>query len=103
MALVRDEHNARIHLCAAVLAVGLGLWFGLAAWEWVAVTMCVTLVPAAEAFNSAVEAVSDRFGPERHPLIAKAKDVGAAGVLLTAIGAAVTGLIIFGPRLWSLV
>ncbi len=100
--LVREEHNARLHLCAAILALALGLLLGLERWEWVAVVMCIALVLAAEAFNSAVEAVCDRFGPERLPLVGKAKDTAAAAVLLTAIGAAVTGLIIFVPKLLAL-
>ncbi len=97
--LVREEHNSRIHLCAAAAAILAGIWVGLERWEWVAVVMCIALVIAAEAFNSAVEAVCDRFGAERHPLIGKAKDTAAAGVLLTAAGAAVTGGIIFIPPL----
>lgn len=101
--LVREEHNARLHLSAAILAILLGLLLGLAPWEWVAVVMCIALVTAAEAVNSAIEALCDRFGPERHPLIGKAKDTAAAAVLLTAAGAAITGAIIFIPKLLNLI
>ncbi len=101
--LVRDEHNSRLHLCAAVAAVALGIALGISRWEWVAVTLSISMVLAGEAFNSAVEAVADRFGPERHPLIGKAKDVAAAGVLILAVGAAVTGCIVFLPRLAFLI
>ena len=93
--LVVDEHNSRLHLVAGACAVLLGAVVGLERWEWVAVVGCIAAVIAAEAFNSAIEAVADRFGPERHPLIGKAKDVAAAGVLVTAIGAAIIGAIIF--------
>ncbi|MDE7159783.1 MAG: diacylglycerol kinase family protein [Muribaculaceae bacterium] len=103
VALVRDEHNARIHLCAAVVAIGLGAWLGISRLEWVAIVMCIALVLAAEALNSAVEALCDRFGAERHPLIGKAKDTAAAAVLLTAAGAAAAGAIIFLPRLWTII
>ena len=58
--LLRGEHNAWIHSAAAVTAVTLGLWLGLSALEWVAVAMCIGAVLAAEAFNSAIEALSDR-------------------------------------------
>lgn len=97
VALVRDEHNSRIHLCAALCAVILGFWLGLRPWEWVAVTLCIASVLAAEAVNSAIEALCDRFGAQHHPLIGKAKDTAAAAVLLTAAGAAITGAIIFIP------
>lgn len=100
--LIREEHNSRIHLCAAAAAVALGLWLDLERWEWVAVVICIAAVLMAEAFNSAVEAACDRFGPECHPLIGKSKDIAAAGVLIMAAGAAVTGCIVFIPHLLAL-
>ena len=48
----------------------------------------------AEAFNSAIEALADKVSPEKDPLIGKAKDLGAAGVLLFVFGAVAVGLII---------
>lgn len=97
--LFREEHNSRIHLCAAIMAIILGLWLRVSTWEWVALIGCIGWVIMAEAFNSAIEAVADRFGPERHPLIKKAKDIAAGGVLLSAISVAIIGLIIFLPKL----
>lgn len=97
--LVRDEHNARIHLAVAAVAVLAGLVFHISPLEWVAVVLCIGLVLAAEAFNSAVEAVCDRFGAERHPLVGKAKDVAAAAVLMLAVASVIVGCIIFIPRL----
>ncbi|HFA48471.1 MAG TPA: diacylglycerol kinase, partial [Bacteroidetes bacterium] len=40
--------------------------------------------------------------PERHPLAGHTKDLAAAGVLLTATGAVVVGVLIFLPRLMKL-
>lgn len=97
--LFREEHNSRIHLSAALLVVVAGFIVGLERWEWVAVVGCIGWVIMAEAFNSAVEAVADRFGGERHPLIAKAKDIAAGGVLVSAIAAAIIGMIIFLRKL----
>ena len=48
------------------------------------------------------EALVDLVTAEYHPLAKIAKDVAAGVVLLTAIGAVVVGLIIFLPRLLSL-
>lgn len=39
----------------------------------------------AELFNSALEAVVDRIGPEHHPLSGHAKDMGSAAVLLSML------------------
>ena len=101
--LFREEHNARIHAVAAVVAVGLGCWLDLSAGEWCAVVMCIGAVIAAEALNSAVEALADRITTDRDPLIGKAKDFAAAAVLITAIAAAVVGCIIFLPKLLNLI
>ena len=97
--LLRDEHNSRIHVLAMACAVALGFAFHLSAGEWCVVALCCGGVLMAEAMNSAIEAIADLVSPEFHPLIKKAKDVGAAGVLMMATAAATAGLIIFIPKL----
>lgn len=97
--LIRDEHNSRIHVCVMLAVVIAGMFFGINATEWCVVCICFGLVLMAEAMNSAIEAIADLVMPDRHPLIKKAKDVAAAGVLFTAIAAAAAGLIIFIPYL----
>ena len=66
--------------------------------EWCVVALCCGGVLMAEAMNSAIEALADLVSPEFHPLVKKAKDVAAAGVLMMAIAAAIAGLIIFFPK-----
>lgn len=97
--LLRDEHNSRIHLFAMCAVVVFGFIFRITATEWCIVALCCGGVLMAEAMNSAIEALADLVSPEFHPLIKKAKDVGAAGVLMMAIAAATAGLIIFLPYL----
>ncbi len=96
--LLRDEHNSRIHLAAMIVAIMLGFALDISATEWCIVALCCGGVLMAEAMNSAIEAIADLVSPEYHPLIKKAKDVGAAGVLMMAIAAATAGLIIFLPQ-----
>ena len=100
--LLREEHNARIHLVAAVVAVAAGILLEISAAEWAVVALCIGGVTAAEAINSAIEALCDRVSPGFDPMIGKAKDLAAAGVLLTAAGAAAAGLLIFIPKIVSL-
>lgn len=97
--LIRDEHNSRIHVCFMAAVIIAGVLFGISATEWCLVCICFGMVLMAEAMNSAIEAIADLVMPDRHPIIKKAKDVAAAGVLFTAIAAAATGLIIFIPYL----
>lgn len=95
--LIRKEHNAWIHLCAAILAICAGFFFGITPGEWIAVIVAIGFVFSAEAVNSAVEAVADAFTTEPHELIGKAKDLAAGAVLLAALAAALIGGIVFIP------
>ena len=97
--LFRTQPNARIHLALAAGAVALGSYCGLTRGEWIAITACIAAVLAAEAVNTALEYLTDLVSPGFHPLAGKAKDAAAAAVLVTAIGAAVVGLLIFAPHL----
>lgn len=99
LTLLRDEHNFRIHAFAMVCVIAAGFVLDISKMEWCVVALCIGGVLMAESMNSAVEAIADLVSPEFHPLIKKAKDVGAAGVLLMAIAAATAGLIIFLPKI----
>ncbi|HWB59787.1 MAG TPA: diacylglycerol kinase family protein [Chthoniobacteraceae bacterium] len=97
------QWHARVHAIAAVIAIALGFVLGLSAAEWCSIVLAITVVCACEAVNTAVELIVDRISLEVHPLSGKAKDVAAGAVLLSAIGAAIVGAIIFGPKLWPLI
>jgi hypothetical protein len=52
-----------------------------------------------EALNTAFELLCDVAAPNVHPLVEAAKDVAAGAVLICAVGAAVTGVLVLGPPL----
>jgi diacylglycerol kinase len=97
-ALAREPH-ARIHFATALAVAALAAWLRVPPGEAALLALAVGLVLAAEALNSALEALADRVAPDRHPLVARAKDIAAGGVLLAALAAAVAGLLVLGPRL----
>ena len=97
--LFRSEANAKIHLSLAILAILAGLYFSISPIEWCIVVLCIVLVISAEAFNTAIEALTDLVSPDYHDLAKTTKDVAAAAVLLIAIGAAIAGGIIFIPKI----
>jgi len=97
--LLESQHNAWIHAIATLLVLSLGFGLGIARLEWLALVVAVVSVWTAEAFNTALELLSDAVSPEFHPLIAKAKDVAAGAVLVSALGALVVGLLVFVPHL----
>ena len=94
------EQNMRVHGLAAVGVIVAGTTFSLAAWEWIAVLLCIGGVISAECMNTAIERLADRVSQEHHPLIKHAKDCGSAAVLVLAITSAAVGLIIFVPKIW---
>jgi diacylglycerol kinase (ATP) len=101
--LFREQVNARIHLLAVALITPLGLWLGLSLPEWCDIVICMGLVITAEAFNTALEYLVDLVSPDHHALAGKAKDVGAAAVLLSVIFCAVVWALIFVPKLYAVI
>ncbi|MDY3558560.1 diacylglycerol kinase family protein [Gemmata sp. JC673] len=101
--VIRSEQNMRIHCVVAAGVTVAGLVFALAAWEWVAVVLCIGLVLSAECMNTALERLADRVTQERDPLIKQAKDCGAAAVLVVALTAVVVGGAVFVPKIGAAV
>ena len=100
--LLATQHNAWIHAAATVAVVALGAALGVSRLEWALLVFAIALVWTAEGLNTALEWLCDVAAPEYNPLVKKAKDVAAAAVLLAAIGSALIGLLVFGPRLLAL-
>lgn len=96
-----NEHNGRVHLFAAIVAITLSFYLKLSALEWIAVLMVIAIVIIAEIINSAIEKLADVVTREYHPKIKIVKDLGAAGVLVAAFLAVAVGLIIFMPKLFA--
>ncbi|WP_080903471.1 diacylglycerol kinase family protein [Parabacteroides sp. Marseille-P3160] len=100
--LIRNEHNAWIHCAIAAGVLLAGVWLEISVVEWIIVVILIGAVLAAEAINTAIEALADKISPGEDPLIKKAKDLAAAAVLLMAIASVVIGLIIFIPKIIAL-
>lgn len=97
--MLRSQRNAWIHAAATVVVCAVSASLGLRGEEWCWIILAVTGVWTAEALNTALEFLTDVASPQFHPLAAKAKDVAAGGVLVTAMGAVLIGLIVLGPHL----
>jgi diacylglycerol kinase (ATP) len=83
-ATYRNEAAFRQELALGLVLVPLGLWLGESGLERALL----------ELINSALEAVVDRFGGERHELAGRAKDIGSAVVMAALINAAVVWLLV---------
>lgn len=97
--LLRSEPNTRIHLLATICAIIAGILLRISQTEWCIVLIVIALVWAAEAFNTAIEKLTDHLFPEYNEKARLAKDISAGAVLVCAIAALVCGLIIFLPKL----
>ena len=97
--MLLSQHNAWIHAVLTLLVVTTGAMLGVSRLEWCALVLAIVSVWTAESLNTAFEFLCDVASPEFHPLVEKAKDVAAGAVLTSAVGATVTGTLIFVPYL----
>lgn len=100
--VVRTQRNARVHLVAALLVTGAGLYFRVTAAEWAVLALTIGLVFSAEMINTVAELAVDLLTQRYHPMAKIAKDVGAGAVLMAAIAAMGVAAAIFGPRVWGI-
>jgi diacylglycerol kinase (ATP) len=100
--LLKYEHNSRIHVISAIIALVLGIVFKLKISEWCLLLVVTGLVLITELLNSSLESLADRIDPEWDEQIMRAKDYAAAAVLLSALIALITGCLIFIPKLLAL-
>lgn len=98
--LIKEEHNARIHLFITCCVMIAGVIFKISRSEWIAIVFCTGLVFALEMINSAIENTADMISKEKNDTIKKIKDLSAGAVLIAAIAAAVIGLVIFLPKIF---
>jgi diacylglycerol kinase len=101
--LLKNEHNSRVHLTVATLAIALGFILKINLIEWSLLIIVIAIVFLTELLNSALETLADSIDPEWNEKIMKAKDYAAAAVLISAILAVVVGGIIFIPGILEVI
>jgi diacylglycerol kinase len=97
--LYTEEHNARIHVLAAVLALVAGVVLEINRYEWLAIVIAIGFVLVAETINTAIENIADYISPSKNEKIKVIKDLSATAVLLSVIVALIVGILVFVPRL----
>lgn len=90
----KNEEAFRQEGLAGLVLLPLGLWLGDTGVERALLAGSVLLVLIVEMLNSAVEAVVDRIGPERHELSGRAKDLGSAAVSFALLHVVVVWLLV---------
>ena len=101
VATAAHERNFKIECAVGILAVILGFAFRVSLPEWLAIVICIGVVLGFECANTALEALVDLASPDVHPLAKRAKDCMAASALITSIAAFIVGVVLFLPRILS--
>jgi len=97
---IRSQRTFGLQLvCAAVIA-GLATWLRVSLHDAALLALAMSAVLAAELFNTGVEAIVDLLvAQNRHHLAKIAKDIAAAGVVVSVVGAIMAGGLVLGPAL----
>ncbi len=99
----KSEPNFRLQILFAIMALFLAYIFQLRTYEWIVVILLIVLVLVMEIFNTALEQFTDLLKPRLHHYVKVIKDIMAASVVITALGALIVGLIIFWPHFFALI
>lgn len=86
-AAYKHEEAFRQEVWIMALAFPLALWLGDNGVEKALMMGSILLLLIVELLNSAIEAVVDRTGMERHKLSGRAKDMGSAAVTIAILNA----------------
>lgn len=99
---VRGQSSFFVHFFVAAAVIAAGVAFSVSLLQWCVLTLCITIVLAAEMFNSALEHLARAITEEYDSNVGAALDIGSAAVLISALGAAIVGASIFISRLLEL-
>ena len=101
LGVAATERNFIIQLIIGAAAIIFSFVLGLPFIERIIILLCVALVLASEAMNSAIERLLDFVSQERIEEIREVKDLMAGAVLIFSVSAFVIGIFIFGKALFS--
>jgi len=97
--MLKNEHNSRIHLLAAAIALTLAVILKINRDEWSLLIIVIGFVFITELLNSSLEALADLVDNEWNEKIKISKDYAAAAVFISAFIAVVIGGLIFIPKI----
>jgi len=95
----KSQKNLRVHIFIGFFVILFGVFLKVSIVEWLILLLTILVVVITEMFNTALEFTVDLFSTEYSKQAKKAKDVSAAGVLITVLSAILIGIIIFLPKI----
>lgn len=100
---LKSQRNFRAELLVALLAFILAIYLKFSRVEMAILLLTIGFVLFAELFNTVIEFVVDAYFGNRYSILAKmAKDSSAGAVLIVATMALGIGVLLFLPRILTL-
>lgn len=100
--VTKNEKNFKREIALGIIALILSYILKIDKIEFIIVLTMICLVLTAEIINTAIERTVDLVTKEYHELARIAKDVSAGSVLVTSIFSLIIGIIIFIPKIITL-
>lgn len=100
--VTKSEKNFKREIALGIIALILSYILKIDKIEFIIVLTMICLVLTAEIINTAIERTVDLVTKEYHELARIAKDVSAGSVLVTSTFALIIGIIIFMPKIITL-
>lgn len=100
--VTKSEKNFKREMALGIIALILSYILKIDKIEFIIVLTMICLVLTTEIINTAIERAVDLVTKEYHELARIAKDVSAGSVLVTSIFALIIGIIIFIPKIITL-
>lgn len=99
---LRNEQNFQVEVLMGLFIVFLMYLLPTRTLEKIALVIVIFAVLVIELINTIFERVVDMLKPRVHPYAQLVKDIMAAAVLLSSLGAIIVGIFIFWPYLKEL-
>lgn len=100
--VTKNEKNFKREIALGIIALILSYILKIDKIEFIIILTMICLVLTAEIINTAIERTVDLVTKECHELARIAKDVSAGSVLVTSIFSLIIGIIIFIPKIITL-
>lgn len=98
-----SEHNFKREIILGILALIVCYILNVSRIEFIIILLVIALVIVSEIFNTAIEKTVDLYTREYNEIAKIVKDVSAFAVLTMCVFALVIGIIIFVPKVITLI
>ena len=98
LAAWNNEEAFRLEVLGLLCVLPLAIWLASSYLQFALLWGSGLVIVIVELINSAIEAVVDRIGEERHELSGRAKDMGSAAVFMALVLSAIIWIAILFDR-----